>query len=76
MRWIYEKFIGSLDVFEICPKCNFSHSMNETNISEDYKVTKGYNFCPLCGEHLRNSDEPVEIIWDKRDISCLYISKG
>lgn len=74
MDWHYEKFKGDAAIYGLCPKCHYTYIAGTRWRTTDEGEIFPYNYCPICGEKLRNKplSEDVDIIWNERDCSELY----
>ena len=76
MIWTYEKFRGDAAIYAFCPKCGFHHNPSKMVTDENGKWTSEvqyqYNYCPMCGEHLYDENDAIEVIWNERNIEELY----
>jgi hypothetical protein len=75
MKWIFEKFKGNMDIYQFCPKCNYSHAAGTCNLRNGKGIiNRQYHFCPMCGEYLYIEDENIDVRWNERDITDLLES--
>jgi hypothetical protein len=74
-KWIFEKFIGNMVIYQICPYCGYMHDAcsqkrvfdNEGNIIKvEFVITSQYRYCPMCGKYLYNDSGELNVIWNKR----------
>ena len=75
MIWKYEKFIGDMALYELCPKCGFYHRCGEFNgKTGEWEINYNYIYCPMCGEYLYDYDATeVEVIYNEREEPYEYI---
>lgn len=75
MVWKYEKFKNDMAYYAFCPKCGFYHNpssfVKDENGKFSTQIQYQYKYCPMCGEHLYDDSEKVDIIWNERDIAVL-----
>lgn len=73
MVWKYEKFKGDLAIYAFCPKCGFHHCPSRFDSKTmESDIAYQYNYCPICGEYLYNSNPDVDVIWNERNITELW----
>ena len=73
MKWRFEKFKGDMAIYAICPQCGFYHNPSTLNRDMTTTIVNQYKFCPMCGEYLYVDGDNVDVIWNQRYISELYI---
>lgn len=74
LTWKYEKFIGNMAIYTLCPKCDFIYCSGRAPLHkyEKPKITNLYKYCPFCGEYLYDDTEEVEVTWNEREFLDVF----
>ena len=64
MVWEIEKFIGSNEIYGICPYCDFHYIVGYAN--RQYSGLDLHSRCPRCDQHLKTDSTTVDVTWDIR----------
>jgi rubredoxin len=74
-KWIFEKFIGNMAIYQICPHCGYMHEAgsqkrdfdNEGNVTKaEFAIASQYRYCPMCGKYLYNGSGELNVVWNER----------
>lgn len=83
MVWEYEKFIGNMAIYALCPKCGYYHNPSSLSRDKDggwiQEILYQYNYCPMCGEYLYDEDgeeNGFEVTWNERNFYDFLSEEG